>query len=89
MRDFLAGLPGTETLWALAGKARGDMPDPGPVVCSCFAVGRNTILREIEEKGLTTVEEIGACLSAGTNCGSCKSELAGLLASVEVSEPAE
>ncbi|NVO27287.1 molybdopterin-dependent oxidoreductase [Donghicola sp. C2-DW-16] len=87
MRDFLAGLPGTETLWALAGQARGDTPDPGPVVCSCFAVGRNTIFREIEGKGLTTVEQIGACLSAGTNCGSCKSELAGLLASVNV--PAE
>ena len=90
MRDFLAGLPGTETLWALAGRARGDIPDPGPVVCSCFAVGRNTILREIAAKGLHTVEEIGACLSAGTNCGSCKSELADLLAAAapEVSEPA-
>ncbi|WP_406871169.1 (2Fe-2S)-binding protein (plasmid) [Thioclava sp. 'Guangxiensis'] len=77
--DFLVGLSGTEAAWALAGQARGDTPDPGPVVCSCFAVGRNTILREIAEKGLESVEAIGAGLSAGTNCGSCKAELAGLL----------
>ena len=79
MRDFLAGLPGTETPWALAGTARGDMPDPGPVVCSCYAVGRNTILRAIGAEGLQSVEAIGASLSAGTNCGSCKAELAALL----------
>ncbi|MBE9640624.1 nitrate reductase [Salipiger mangrovisoli] len=79
MRDFLAGLPGTETPWALAGTARGDMPDPGPVVCSCYAVGRNAILRAIGAEGLQSVEAIGASLSAGTNCGSCKAELAALL----------
>ncbi|WP_138467595.1 nitrate reductase [Poseidonocella sp. HB161398] len=80
MRDFLAGLPGTEAPWAIAGRAKGDMPDPGPVLCSCFAVGRNTIQRAIAENGLGTVEEVGAHCSAGTNCGSCKSEIAALLA---------
>ncbi|WP_353474157.1 molybdopterin-dependent oxidoreductase [Salipiger sp. H15] len=88
MRDFLAGLPGTETCWALAGKARGDMPDPGAVVCSCYAVGRNTILRAISAEGLRSVQAIGASLSAGTNCGSCKAELAALL-NEGVSEAAE
>lgn len=83
MRDFLAGLPGSEATWALAGQARGDMPDPGPVLCSCFAVGRNTITRAIAEHGLTTVDSIGASLSAGTNCGSCKSEIAALLLEYE------
>ncbi|OCX67076.1 nitrate reductase [Thioclava sp. SK-1] len=79
MRDFLVGLPGTEAAWALAGQARGDTPDPGPVVCSCFAVGRNTVRRAITQEGLTSVDRIGASLSAGTNCGSCKSELAAIL----------
>lgn len=79
MRDFLAGMPGTEASWALAGKARGDTPDPGPVVCSCFSVGSNTIRRAIDSDGLNSVDAIGAALSAGTNCGSCKSELAAIL----------
>ncbi len=79
MRDFLVGLPGQEAPWALAGLARGDRPDPGPVVCSCFAIGRNTIKLAIASEGLTSVDQIGASLSAGTNCGSCKSELASLL----------
>ncbi len=79
MRDFLVGLPGTEAVWAIAGQARGNMPDPGPVLCSCFAVGRNTIRRAIAADGLTSVDAVGATLSAGTNCGSCKSEIAALL----------
>lgn len=82
MRDFLAELPGTEAPWVLAGQARGDMPDPGPVVCSCYAVGRNTIKRAIDSECLQSVEQIGASLSAGTNCGSCKAELASILKSV-------
>ena len=74
MRDFPVDLPEQEAPWALAGKARGDMPDPGSVVCSCFAVGRNTVKRAIASEGLTSVEQIGGNLSAGTNRGSCKSE---------------
>ena len=79
MRDFLAGLPGCEAPWALAGHACGDTPDPGPVVCSCYAVGLNTIKRAITEEGLQSIDQIGGCLSAGTSCGSCKSELASIL----------
>ena len=80
MRDFLVGLPGGEAPWALAGRARGDTPDPGPVICSCYAVGRDTIRRAIASENLASVDEIGASLSAGTNCGSCKAELASLIA---------
>ncbi len=79
MRDFLVGLLGQEAPWALAGQARGGMPDPGPVVCSCFAVGRNTVRRAIVGERLISVEQIGGSLSAGTNCGSCRSELASIL----------
>jgi assimilatory nitrate reductase catalytic subunit len=53
--------------------------DPGPLVCSCFAVGRNTIQRAIDEQGLKHVREVGACLRAGTRCGTCLPEIRSLL----------
>jgi assimilatory nitrate reductase catalytic subunit len=64
----------------LAGRLPGARPDLGPLVCSCFAVGRNTIRRAIEEHKLTDVGQVGACLRAGTNCGSCLPEIKALLA---------
>lgn len=89
MRDYLATLPGSGALDALSGMTPADRPDPGPILCSCFSVGVNTILSAIETEGLITVEAIGAALSAGTNCGSCRPELAELLARVETREAAE
>lgn len=80
MRDFLVGLPGSEAPWALAGQASGDRDDPGAVVCSCYAVGRKTIERVITKKRLTSVDQIGEHTCAGTNCGSCRAELAGIIA---------
>jgi len=53
--------------------------DPGPLVCSCFAVGRNTILRAIEANGFTATRQVVSCLRAGGNCGSCLPEIKGLL----------
>jgi len=53
--------------------------EPGPLVCSCYAVGRNTIQRAIQEHNLTSARQIGACLRAGTNCGSCLPEIKALL----------
>lgn len=65
----------------LAGKSTDKTRDTGPVVCSCFSVGRNTILKTIAEKNLTDIAAIGSCLKAGTNCGSCIPELRQLLLS--------
>jgi assimilatory nitrate reductase catalytic subunit len=48
-------------------------------VCACFNVGEKTIRKAIQEQGLKTVEAIGHCLQAGTNCGSCVPELRSLL----------
>ena len=59
---------------ALAGQPAAGQPDPGRTVCACFNVGINTIRRSILD-GSTTMDELGNCTSAGTNCGSCKSEL--------------
>ncbi len=78
-RTYLAGLAGLSVADVLAGCAGAGRPDAGAVVCACFSVGVNTILAGIAG-GLVSVEAIGAALQAGTNCGSCKPELRGLLA---------
>ncbi|MFQ1700386.1 molybdopterin-dependent oxidoreductase [Loktanella agnita] len=88
-RDHLGALLGQNPENVLAGRPVADRPDPGPVVCSCFSVGVNTILQAIACDGLMSVEDIGIALSAGTNCGSCKPELAALLARSSVKEAAE
>ncbi len=62
----------------LAGRPPTDQPDTGPTVCACFSVGRNTIAREIEI-GASTLDAVGAACQAGTNCGSCRSEIAAML----------
>ncbi|OBY26966.1 nitrate reductase [Leisingera sp. JC1] len=79
-RDYLAGLPGSFAPDVLTGFAAAGRPDPGPVVCACFSVGANTIVHAIQTGGLMSVEEVGAALQAGTNCGSCRPDIAGLLA---------
>ncbi|WP_223427065.1 nitrate reductase [Tateyamaria pelophila] len=89
MRDYLATLPGSEAGDILVGRPAADAPNPGPVLCSCFGVGINTIVAAIETKGLMTVDAIGSALSAGTNCGSCRPEIAELLQSVHLREAAE
>lgn len=65
--DILAGVPSLE------------QPDSGAIICSCFNVGVNTILNAITDQNLTSIDEIGVALNAGTNCGSCRPELMGLL----------
>jgi assimilatory nitrate reductase catalytic subunit len=63
----------------LAGRSATPAPDRGPVVCVCFNVGEYTIRDAITERGLCSVEEVGACLNAGSNCGSCRPAIAKLL----------
>lgn len=53
-------------------------PDVGMIVCSCFNVGEKTIQAVIKEKSLKTHQEVGQCLKAGTNCGSCIPEIKAL-----------
>ncbi|SNS47346.1 nitrate reductase [Antarctobacter heliothermus] len=89
MRDYLATLPDAADQSLLSGRSPADVPDPGPILCSCFGVGVNTILAGIEDQGLMSVEAIGAALQAGTNCGSCRPELADLLTMVQAREAAE
>lgn len=56
-----------------------DQEDAGRIVCACFGVGEKTIIKTINEKRLSTTQQIGDCLQAGTNCGSCLPELRGIL----------
>ena len=54
-------------------------PDIGTIVCACFNVGAKTISAAIKAHGLKTHQEVGQCLKAGTNCGSCIPEIKALL----------
>ncbi|MCD7059028.1 nitrate reductase [Pelagibacterium xiamenense] len=59
----------------LSGRPGADRPDPGPLVCSCFGVGANQIAALAASGEATTVDAVGAALKAGTNCGSCRTEI--------------
>ncbi|MCG6901710.1 MAG: molybdopterin-dependent oxidoreductase [Rhodobacter sp.] len=89
-RDAVVALIGTDTppLQALAGRSGSGRADAGAVICSCFSVGINT-LREALAAGATSVEALGAVTCAGTNCGSCKPELAALLSVARLPMAAE
>ncbi|WP_323800408.1 molybdopterin-dependent oxidoreductase [Parasphingorhabdus sp.] len=60
-------------------------PDKGAILCVCFNVGIKQIVGAIAEQSLTSLENVGTALNAGTNCGSCRPALAKLLA--ETLEP--
>ena len=79
-----AELSQRERATLLAGRAPAQGPDPGPTVCSCFGVGRNTICAAIEKQDLKTPAEVTACLRAGGNCGSCLPEIRTLLQQARV-----
>jgi assimilatory nitrate reductase catalytic subunit len=64
----------------LAGRAL-QGADPGPLVCSCFGVGRNPIAACARELGAAaTPAAIGKRLKCGTNCGSCVAEIQQVIA---------
>lgn len=64
-----------ETVSGLLRKDAGRNVNHGEMICSCFSVSQNTIQEAIEQ-GFNSVEALGRHLKCGTNCGSCKPELA-------------
>jgi assimilatory nitrate reductase catalytic subunit len=92
-RDWLAGLFEAETLSPLdrmallAGRPLGPVEDVGPIICACMKVGATTIAKAAAA-GATTVEAVGVATGAGTNCGSCRVEIARLIASTEMAHAA-
>lgn len=84
-RDWVAGLFKRERLSAmhrkalLAGQPISMNNNEGPLVCSCFKVGKNRIIETIKEKNISNEKQVTACLKAGGNCGSCLPEIRGLI----------
>jgi assimilatory nitrate reductase catalytic subunit len=88
-RRHVAALLGQAERGTLAGRPGADQPDPGPTVCACLNVGLNTILRAIAGGTGPSVQALGEALGAGTNCGSCRPELAALIDRHTLREAAE
>ena len=53
-------------------------PDVGPLLCVCHDVGENAVRAAICA-GASSVAAVGAATCAGTNCGSCRPQIARLL----------
>lgn len=62
----------------LAGRPNADQPDKGAMICSCMQVGSTEILGAIHS-GNTSVQTVGKITNAGTNCGSCRAEINGMI----------
>ena len=87
-RDWLADQLGTLSVdgdrWSLLAGFPGEgVTDPGPTICSCMGVGRNTLLDAMRD-GADTLNKLGACTGAGTNCGSCRPEIRKLMEEIHV-----
>ena len=84
-RDWLLNLFKDEKLDSkdrinlLSGKPSSGQKDAGRTICSCFNVGINTLTDIIQSQSLTSPEQVGELLHAGTNCGSCVSEIRELI----------
>ena len=97
LAEYLGGLPkekmhcsvmGREALEAAIANYRG-VPIPmaqGELVCECFGVSDEEILRVVRENGLTTVEDVTHYTKAGGGCMSCHGTISELIASVHGKE---
>ncbi|MFA6584622.1 MAG: Fe-S cluster assembly protein NifU [Elusimicrobiaceae bacterium] len=51
----------------------------GKIICRCFGVTEEKIVRAIKENNLKTVEEVTNFTKAGGSCGSCKDDIKAIL----------
>ncbi len=65
-------------LAVIAGRPGAGTVDRGATVCSCAGVGVKQIVSAVKQ-GCNTLEAIGQALQAGTNCGSCRSEIKNII----------
>ena len=94
--DYLGGLPeqkmhcsvmGREALEAAienyrgGGKVKHELS--GRVVCTCFGVTEDEIVRVIRENDLTAVDQVTNYCKAGGGCGGCKGEIEKLIQQVQ------
>lgn len=96
----LGGLPkekmhcsvmGQEALEAAIRSWRGEPPVPhtheGRLVCKCFGVTEDQIVKVIQENHLTTVEEITNFTKAGGGCGDCMDDINEILKATLAGNP--
>ena len=97
---YLGGLPkekmhcsvmGQEALEAAIRQWRGEPALPhsheGRLVCKCFAVTEDQIVKAIQENHLTTVEEVTNYTKAGGGCGDCIEDIAAILKATLAGNP--
>lgn len=58
----------------LAGRPGKGSIDRGATICACFGIGANEIAAAVA-RGCGTVAAVGEATQAGSNCGSCRSEI--------------
>ncbi|MDL2306459.1 Fe-S cluster assembly protein NifU [Desulfovibrio sp. OttesenSCG-928-C06] len=93
--DQLGGLPkekmhcsvmGQEALEAAIRNWRGEPPlahdHDSRIVCRCFGVTEEQIVRAIKENNLTTVEEVTNFTKAGGACGDCKEGIQSIIKAI-------
>jgi assimilatory nitrate reductase catalytic subunit len=92
-RDWLAELfAGPLTAEARAallfGRPPGAQGDKGPMICACLKVGAKAV--KAATAGAGTPDAVGAATGAGTNCGSCRPEIARMIKALAITpkEPA-
>ncbi|WP_374660606.1 molybdopterin-dependent oxidoreductase [Phenylobacterium sp.] len=84
-RDWLAelftapALSGQDRAALLIGRAPGRPVDASPLVCACRNV-RAAVIDKAIAAGAREIDAIAEATGAGTNCGSCRPEIARLLA---------
>jgi assimilatory nitrate reductase catalytic subunit len=67
-----------DRLALLSGRSPAATPVVGRIVCACFNVGINQLAAAVAA-GWASLDQIGAKLSAGTNCGSCRPEIRSII----------
>jgi assimilatory nitrate reductase catalytic subunit len=82
-----APVPDSARARILAGRMYDATAAEGPRMCACFGVTRDAIRHAVATHRLSSVQQIGVLLRAGTNCGSCIPELEEILRDVRA--PAE
>jgi assimilatory nitrate reductase catalytic subunit len=65
--------------WLLAGRPATGYIDPGPLVCSCMAVGENIIINTVIKQQCRSAQAVGKACRAGANCGSCIGQINALI----------
>jgi nitrite reductase (NADH) large subunit len=56
------------------------------IICNCNGVSKGAIIEAVQQKGLTTVDQVKQCTKASGSCGGCKPLVTDLLAYIQSDE---